>query len=172
MRKSMSLFVAALCLVAACGGSSATQGTIEITANDYSFAGVPETVAAGSELTFTNASAAEAHELVVMKIADGEERTMEELLALPEEESESLVQFQGVLVALPEQDGVNPEGPGTSIEVTEPGRYAIVCFIPQGADPAVLEAAMTGGEAEGPPEMGDGTPHAFLGMVAEFQVED
>jgi len=35
----------------------------------------------------------------------------------------------------------------------------------------VLEAAMTGGESEGPPDMGDGTPHAFLGMVGEFQVE-
>src|SRR3989337_2217004 len=74
MRKSTSLFVAGLWLVAACGGSSATEGTIEITANDYSFAGVPETVAAGSELTLTNASAAEAHELVVMNIADDEAR--------------------------------------------------------------------------------------------------
>ena len=29
-----------------------------------------------------------------------------------------------------------PEG-GSSITVTEPGRYAVFCFIPQGADPAV-----------------------------------
>ncbi|MGH8912277.1 MAG: hypothetical protein ACRDVD_07170 [Acidimicrobiia bacterium] len=173
MRKIASLSVAVLGLsvVAACGGSGAAEGTIEITGNDYSFAGVPDVVASGAELTFTNASAAEVHEMVVMKIVDGEERPIEELLALPEEDADSLVEFQGVLVALPEQDGVNPEAEGSSIVMTDAGRYAIVCFIPQGADPAVLEQAMAGGEAEGPPDMGDGTPHAFLGMVSGFEVE-
>ncbi len=33
------------------------------------------------------------------------------------------------------------------------------------------EEAMAGGEAEGPPDRGEGTPHAFLGMVDEFTVE-
>ncbi len=76
-------------------------------------------------------------------------------------------------MALPGEDGSNPEGAGSSITVTEPGRYAIVCFIPQGADPEMVAEAMAGGgESEGPPDMGDGTPHAFLGMVAEFQVEE
>jgi hypothetical protein len=137
---------------------------------DYAFNGVPGAVQTGAELTFTNASAAEVHEIVVLKIVDGEERTIDELLALPEAESESLVEFQGILVALPGETGVNPEGPGTSITVSEAGRYAVVCFIPQGADPAEVQAAMAEG-GEGPPDMGDGTPHAFLGMATEFQVE-
>jgi hypothetical protein len=47
----------------------------------------------------------------------------------------------------------------------------VACFIPQGADPAVVAEAMEGG-SEGPPDMGDGTPRAFLGMHAEFQVEE
>jgi hypothetical protein len=145
-------------------------GTIEITGVDYAFNGVPGAVQTGAELTFTNASAAEVHEIVVLKIVDGEERTIDELLALPEAESESLVEFQGILVALPGETGVNPEGPGTSITVSEAGRYAVVCFIPQGADPAEVQAAMAEG-GEGPPDMGDGTPHAFLGMATEFQVE-
>ena len=159
--------------LAACGGGGAepATGTIEITGQDYSFSGVPELVAPGAELTFTNESTAEVHEVVLMRIADGETRTIEELLELPEDESESLAEFQGVLVALPGEDGINPEAAGaTSIPITEPGRYALVCFIPQGADPAVVAEAMQGG-GEGPPEMGDGTPHAFLGMVAEFSVE-
>ena len=109
--------------------------------------------------------------MVVFRVVDGEDPTLEELLELPEEESESLIEFQGVLVAMPGENGFNPEAEGTSVAVGEAGRYAIVCFIPQGADPAVVEEAMAGA-TEGPPDLGDGTPHAFLGMAAEFQVDD
>lgn len=173
MRHRAASFVAVLGLaaLAACDGSGATDGTIEIAGVDYGFSGVPETAAVGAELTFTNDSDVEVHEMVAFRIADGEERPLQELLELPDEESESLIEFQGVLVALPGDEGSNPEGEGNSIVLGEAGRYAIVCFIPQGADPAVVEEAMAGG-AEGPPDMGDGTPHAFLGMAAEFQVEE
>ncbi|MGH8953352.1 MAG: hypothetical protein ACRDX9_18270 [Acidimicrobiia bacterium] len=163
--------VLGLALVSACGGSGAADGTIEITGLDYGFAGVPETAATGAELTFSNESEAEFHEMVVFRIADGEERPLPELLELPEEESESLIEFQGVLVALPGEDGFNPEADGTSVALGEAGRYAIVCFIPQGADPAAVEEAMANA-TDGPPDLGDGTPHAFLGMAAEFQVEE
>jgi hypothetical protein len=168
-----SLLVAAVVALAACsgGGSEPVSGTIEVTAQDYSFAGVPEVVASGAELTLTNSSAAEFHEMVVMRIADGENRTIEELLELPEEDSESLAVVQGLLVALPTEAGFNPEVEGTSLTVGEPGRYAMLCFIPQGADPAVVAEAMQGA-TEGPPDLGDGTPHAFLGMAQEFQVEE
>ncbi|MEX2623570.1 MAG: hypothetical protein WD651_07570 [Acidimicrobiia bacterium] len=173
MKKNQIVLVVGLLAAGACAGTeSPVGGTIEITGMDYAFNGVPGAVQTGAELTFTNASAAEVHEMVVVKIVDGEERTIDELLALPEEESDALVEFQGLLVALPGETGVNPEGPGTSITVSEAGRYALVCFIPQGADPAVVEAAMADqGGGEGPPDMGDGTPHAFLGMATEFQVE-
>jgi len=170
-KTSMIAAVLGLALVSACGGSGAVEGTIEITGQDYSFEGVPEIAASGAELTFTNGSGVEFHEMVVFRVVDGEERALEELLELPEEESESLIEFQGVLVAMPGEDGFDPEAEGTSVAVGEAGRYAIVCFIPQGADPAVVEEAMAGA-TEGPPDLGDGTPHAFLGMAAEFQVED
>ena len=165
--------IIALCLaVAACGtgGGEPATGTIEVSTVDYEFQGVPELVGPGAELTLNNASTAEVHEMIVVMIPAGENRTIEELLELPEEETADWP-FQGVLVALPGEDGANPEGEGNSITVTEPGRYAVVCFIPQGADPAVVEEAMAGGETEGPPDMGDGTPHAFLGMATEFTVE-
>ncbi|HKZ21224.1 MAG TPA: hypothetical protein VJQ57_14080 [Acidimicrobiia bacterium] len=170
--KAKVLIAFGLVLIAACGqggGGEPVGGTIEVTARDYEFEGIPELVASGAEFTLTNASAAEVHEMIVIGIPGDETRTLEELLELPEEETADFP-FQGVLVALPGEDGGNPEGAGNTISVTEPGRYAVVCFIPQGADPAVVEEAMAGG-GEGPPDMGEGTPHAFLGMAAEFTVE-
>lgn len=169
MRKTVGVLSAVALTLAACGGDGAVGGTIEVTGVDYGYSGVPELVESGAELTFVNDSSEEVHELVLVKIVDGEARSVQEILELPEEESESLVEFQGVLVALPDDNGTNPEAEGDSIAVTEAGRYVLICFIPQGADPAVVEEAMAGG-GEGPPDMGDGTPHAFLGMVAEFEV--
>ena len=168
------LLALCLLLVAACGGGGGAEpvgGTIGVTAQDYEFEGVPELVAPGAEFTLTNASEAEVHEMIVVGIPADETRTLEELLELPEEETADFP-FQGVLVALPGDEAVSPETGESSITVSEPGRYAVVCFIPQGADPAVVEEAMASGEeSEGPPDMGDGTPHAFLGMATEFTVE-
>lgn len=171
MRRSI-LLVALVALAAACAqsGTEPVGGTIEVTGSDYEFAGVPALVAPGAELTFTNASDAEVHEMIVVKVIDGETRTLQEILELPNTESEGLLEFQGVLVAMPGEDGANPEGEGSSITVSEAGRYAVVCFIPQGADPAAVEAAIAAG-GEGPPDLGGGTPHALLGMAAEFTIE-
>ena len=169
--KRTALITAAGLVFAACasaGGEPAT-GTIEVTAQDYSFSGVPDLVATGAELTLTNASDAEAHEMVVFRIADVETRTIEELLEVPDEESESLFSFVGHMLALPGEEGFVTEGEGSAITLSDPGRYALVCFVPQGADPAALAEAIEGG-AE--PDLGDGTPHALLGMVEEFQVEE
>lgn len=165
------------------GGTAATEtavpetvaegDTIEVTAQDYVFNGVPEMVAPETEFTLTNASTEEAHEIVIVRIADEETRSLEELLELSEEESEEVTEFQGVLVALPGEEGTSPMGEGDSIAVTEPGRYAVVCFIPEGADPAVVEEAMASSdESDEPPPLGDGPPHAFLGMATEFSVEE
>lgn len=172
MRRSLVTALAAVPLLAACAGGSGgpVSGTIPITAQDYNFEGIPELVAPGGELTFTNASEVEFHEMVVMRIVEGETRTLEELLELPEEESENLAEFQGVLVAFPGEDGINPEGGPASITVTEPGRYGVFCFIPQGADPEAVRTAMTAAEGE-EPELDGGPPHFTLGMVAEFQVQ-
>jgi hypothetical protein len=161
----------AVLILAACAGSDLASGTIEITGLDYMYTDVPDKVATGAELTFKNDSQVEVHEIVVVRIADDETRPISELMELSDEETGQVAEFKGVLVALPGTEGANPEGSGTSIAVDEAGRYGIICFIPQGADPDVVAEAMQNPTAEGPPDMGDGTPHALLGMVAEFEVE-
>lgn len=148
---------------------AAQDGTLQITGVDYGFEGFPETVAAGTELTFRNGSDTEYHEMAVMKLADDEERSVEELLALPGDEAMEAMTFVGVAAAAPAQDGAVIDG---DLTLAEAGRYVATCFIPVGADPAVVEKAFAGAEgSDGPPDMGDGPPHAMEGMVAEFVVE-
>jgi hypothetical protein len=146
----------------------AAPGTVEVTAVDYAFEGLPETVPAGTKLTFTNTSETELHELVVMRIPDEEERPLEELLALPEEELGAIFGAgmpATVLLAPPGGEQVSAVGDGT---IAEPGRYAVVCFIPTGADPAAyLESA----GPDGPPDVPGGPPHIVHGMHAELVVQ-
>src|SRR5690606_30532325 len=130
--------------------------------------GVPETVEAGTSFTFTNGSAVEFHELVLFNIPEGEDRPIEELLALPEGEAEAIVgEPLGVAVAAPNEDGEVVMG---ELTVNDPGRYVMLCFIPVGADPDAVATAMAGAGGE-EPDLGDGPPHAMEGMVAEFTVE-
>ena len=65
--------------VSAGGDDDAAPGTLEVEAVDYAFQGLPESVPAGTKLTFTNSSTAELHELVAMRIPDEEARSLEEL---------------------------------------------------------------------------------------------
>jgi len=144
--------------------------TIEVTGVDYAFEGLPDAIEAGTVLTFVNGSEVEFHEMVVLAIPDGEDRSVEELLGLPPEESDAIfanVEPALVAVAMPGEAGMAVVGDGT---ISEAGRYAVVCFIPVGADPEVVAAAMQG-PADGPPDLGDGPPHAMQGMWAELTVE-
>jgi hypothetical protein len=143
--------------------------TIAVVGSDYAYGGIPATVAPGTKFSFSNSSDKELHELVAIKLPEGEERSVDELLALPEEELGAMMGGEPamVLLALPSSDETIPAvGDGT---VTEPGRYLVACFIPEGADPAEYMAqAQT---SEGPPQVEGGPPHFVLGMSAEFTVE-
>jgi plastocyanin len=149
------------------GGDDAVPGTLEVEAVDYAFQGLPETVPAGTRLTFTNSSTAELHELVAMRIPDEETRSLEELLTLPESELGAI--FGGppatVLLAPPAGEQISAVGDGT---LAEPGRYALVCFIPTGADPA---AYLAEAGPDGPPDVAGGPPHIVHGMHAELVVQ-
>ncbi len=173
--------IALLGIVAACGddddaaeaptttAASDEPAVVEVTAVDYGYEDLPSTIEAGTQLSLTNASANEIHELVAFRLADDETRSIDELVALPPEELLGLVGPEPamVLLAPPGGEQIAAVGDGT---VSEPGRYGVICVIPTGADPVeYLEAAA---ESEGgPPQVDGGPPHITQGMFAEFVVE-
>ena len=168
-RSSTALLGAALALTViagACGGSSDDEAKeLKVKGVDYAFEGIPKTVAPGTVVSFTNESKKEVHEIVALRVKDGETRPISALLALPEAERDSAAEFRGVVVAFPGEKGTAPQGPLT---LSQPGRYLLVCTIPTGADPAVYrEKAKT---ATGPIEVPGGPPHVAKGMVAEVNV--
>jgi plastocyanin len=139
--------------------------TIVVTAVDYGFEGLPETVPVGTKISLVN-EGNEPHEFVAMPIPADETRSVEELVQLPEEELGEVFgagEPATVILAATGQTDVPGAvvGDGT---LTEPGRYAIVCFLPVGSDDSILES-------DGPPPEGaDAMPHAMQGMIAELTV--
>lgn len=115
---------------------------------DYAFEGIPAQVDAGRVgLRFTNKTEHdEPHELVLFKRNEGTTETVEQLLALPQEESMAKLSMAAVAFA------DRPGAQSVSMVDLEAGRYIAVCFLPVG-----------GGE--------DGPPHAMSGMVAEFEAK-
>ena len=163
-------FIALAALGAACGGS---DGTKTVTAADYSFQKLPKEVDAGTELKLTNASTKEVHEMVVFRIPDGERRSVQELVNLPESQQEAIFgsgQPAMVLVAPPKGGGDMIKAVGDG-KLTEAGRYAVVCFIPVGADPQAYLAAAQGPPSDGPPPGGGGPPHVAQGMYGQITVK-
>ncbi|MGH9153961.1 MAG: hypothetical protein ACRD03_16585 [Acidimicrobiales bacterium] len=144
-------------------------GTVTVTAVDYSFEGLPDEVDAGTRVVLENGSTRELHEFVAIRIPDSETRPVSELVQLPEAEIDALfgsTEPATVLLAPPGGEMIAAVGDGT---LSEPGRYAVVCFIPTGADPqAYLEAAQSA--TEGPPDVAGGPPHVANGMFAELNV--
>jgi uncharacterized cupredoxin-like copper-binding protein len=143
--------------------------TIAIDAIDYRFDNMPAEVKAGTMFTMKNTSTKEFHEMVAIRIPDSETRSVQELAQLPPAETDALfanVEPAFVIVAPPGEEGFAVLGDGT---ISEPGRYAVICAIPIGADPAVVAEAMQT-ESSGPPNLGDGPPHLTAGMFAELNV--
>lgn len=160
-------------LLAACGDDdeSSEPSEVTITAADYEFEGLPKSVGVGSTFSLANSSQVELHEAVALRIPDDEERSIDELAKLPDAELEAIFASEPafVLLAMPgatAADQIAAVGDGT---VTSAGRYAIVCFIPTGADPQeFMDAAAT---SEGPPDVEGGPPHFANGMYAEIKVD-
>lgn len=143
-------------------------GDIEVEMVDFAYVGLPERVPAGTRMSVANTAETELHELVAFRLPDDEERAVSELTQLPPEEvGPVLGEPTAVLLAAPGGPQIAAVGDGT---FEEPGRYAILCFIPTGVDPErYLEAAA---ETEsGPPQVEGGPPHFAQGMYAELIVE-
>ena len=92
----------------------------------------------------------EVHEMVMVRINDDVDDSLEDIAALPEEEALSKVAVQSVAFA-------DPGASSFSSANLEEGRYGILCFIPQGSTPEVMAsgqdaagaAALHGRDAEG-----------------------
>jgi hypothetical protein len=127
--------------------------TLDVTATEYAFDGIAESVPAGTTVINFDNQGTEFHEVAIMKVADGEERPVEELLALPDEEAMAVVTNTATVFGPPDA--------GTYVTTElEPGRYVAICFVPVGATPEAME---TGAGM-------DGEPHFLHGMVTEFEV--
>lgn len=140
---------------------------LEIAGIDYAFGGMPETIEAGTEIKLVNQSDTELHELVAVRLPDEETRPVDELVQTDMGAVFGAGEPALVVLAEPGSDEqIVAVGDGT---LTAPGRYAVICMIPEGADPAeYLDAAA---ESEGgPPSVPGGPPHAMHGMYAEVVV--
>lgn len=138
--------------------------TVVITAVDYGFEGLPDSVPVGTKLSLAN-EGHEPHELVAMRIPDDETRPVEELMKLPQEELQSILGPDAAPAMVLLAAHGKTDMPGAVMgdgTLSEPGRYAIVCFLPVGSDDSILES-------EGPPE-GDAPPHITQGMFGELTV--
>ena len=144
------------------------DGVVTVELSDYAFDGLPEAVPAGTKLAVENISSTELHEIVALRIADTEQRSAAELMALPEDELRAAAgpMPATVLLAAPGGRQVAAVGDGT---LAEPGRYLLLCSIPTGADPA--EYIQAASESAGPPVVPGGPPHFVNGMFAELTVE-
>lgn len=155
----------------ATGGGTGAGDAIEITAVDYAFEDVPETVPVGTELTLFNESDVEVHEMVVMRVDDDQTMPLDDILAEvaaePDAPPPDWVTFKGISIAMTGEAGFEPEGP---VVLDEPGRYLLMCFIPTGADPDAYREAVESGATEAP-DVGGGAPHVVEGMAAELVVQ-
>lgn len=153
-------------LGAACSSSDATK---TVTATDYRFNNLPSSVKSGTTLTLKNASTKEIHEMVVIKLPDGETRSAADLVKLPEAQLNALSSGPPAAVLVAPLGGAKAiKAVGTG-KLTAKGRYLVVCTIPLGADPvAFLQAAQSGGD--GPPKVAGGAPHFTQGMFADITV--
>jgi hypothetical protein len=142
---------------------------VAITGVDYAFEGVPASVPAGTRLSFTNDSDAEVHEIVAVPLGADETRPIEEIVADPAGIGALLGGGPPTAVIVASPGGDQPGavvGDGT---LAEPGRYALICTIPTGADPDEYLAAAAAAQG-GPPDVAGGPPHFVNGMVAEVEV--
>lgn len=138
---------------------------VEVTGVDFAFEDLPESVPAGTQLTFTNAGT-QPHELVALLIPESETRSIDELAALPDAEQAALFgagEPATVIVAVPGGSVPGPVvGDGT---LSDPGRYAIICTFPVGVTVEEIQ------NATGPLDPAGRPTHDDEGMYAELIVE-
>jgi hypothetical protein len=159
------------------GGSSAEFGTamgqiyrfiqsncgfadLTMTATEYAFGGLPLQVDAGPVVVSLANTGTEVHEVVIARVADGVTETVEQLLALPEDELANKVTVVASAIAMPGHTGY------AAADLT-PGRYIAACPLPQHNTPEMIEH-MFGSDSDLPEDAGP--PHFIAGMRQDFEV--
>jgi len=143
--KTLQLYGAAI----AWAGKSCDVDKIDVTAKDYKYEGIPDKMSTGYHVVNFSNEGQEQHEMFAFRINDGVTESLDEIFNLPEEEVFGKLTPVNASFAFP---GKSDTG---SWNLTTPGKYAVVCFIPVGSI----------GETEG-----DGPPHLAQGMRHEFTV--
>jgi hypothetical protein len=135
---------------------------LDLAASEYTFGGFPAELPAGATIVSLENIGEEVHEVVIMRINDDVTLSVQEILELPEEESEGMATEQAFAFAF-------PGAVGETVTDLTPGRYVALCFLPENADPEFI-AQMEGPESTEPEGANFGPPHFTLGMVHEFTV--
>ena len=120
-----------------------------VTAEDYAFAGVDESLEAGPVSIELQNEGEEYHELAVIKKKDGTTESFAEILALEDEEAQQAkAEFAGGIAA------IAPGGEGWVVLDLAPGEYLVACFLSVGSTPEKFESD----------EGAEGAPHFTRGM--------
>jgi plastocyanin len=159
LRRSMFAAMSALLLGSAIPTASVlAQGAsapVEVTGVEYAFQGLPSNVPVGTTFRLVNGGQ-EDHEFIVVRANEGTTETLEELLAMPPEQTAGKLTDVGIVFAHTGKTSIG------TLTLDQPGRYFAACFITQGTKDGVAPSPGPGGQ--------NGTPHALLGMVGEFTV--
>jgi hypothetical protein len=127
---------------------------LDVTGVEYAFEGLPKTLPPGPvAIRFTD-TGAEWHELRISRIKSKD--SAKEIASLPEKEARKKVEQTGATFARQGQTSY------TIADLSKPGRYVVVCFLPVGStsDPALEEA-----------EKEHAKEHWQEGMIATIRVE-
>jgi hypothetical protein len=180
-------------MIANCG-----YPVIDVTAQEYAFVGIPEEIPAGPTIFNLTNKGEQVHEMIVFRISDDVDLPVQEILQLPDEETEGMAESVGGTFVL-------PGNTSHAVMNLTPGRHAALCFIPEGTTPENMDevfaeegtapagsapagsmpaegstpagSASAGSmpaegstPAEGSAPSSEPPPHALLGMFQEFTV--
>jgi hypothetical protein len=127
---------------------------LDVTGIEYEFQGLPRTLPAGKvAIKFTD-TGAEWHELAIARLKTKD--SLKKIIGMSEKQQAKKIEEIGGTFAMQGQTSY------TIADMSKPGRYGVVCFLPVGA---------TDAQAAGEAERKHAKSHADRGMLATIRVE-